>query len=226
MGLFDIFSNDTAEKAAQMRNDGLQAGYGQLSDLYGQGRDALNTNYSQGIQGFQNLAGLGANGAAAYGDASGANGAAGLQKATDNFKNSGQYGAYGFSLDQGLQALNRTHAAAGNLNSGNADTDAMKYASGLAGQQYNSYLQGLSPYLTQQTAASTSAANGIGSLSAGLGNQLNSNLTGQGTAANATQTGIGASNAAAEMNNYNVSKNMWDGIGKAVNIGSSLFGMF
>jgi hypothetical protein len=31
--------------------------------------------------------------------------------------NSGQYG-YGFQLDQGLQALQRTHAAAGNLELG------------------------------------------------------------------------------------------------------------
>jgi hypothetical protein len=97
-------------------------------------------------------------GSNAYGDASGANGVAGLQNAMNTFKNSGQYGAYGFSLDQGLQALDRTHAAAGNLSSGNADTDAMKYATGLAGQTYNSYLSGLSPYLGANSSAVSGAA--------------------------------------------------------------------
>jgi hypothetical protein len=71
----------------------------------------------------------------------------------NTFKNSGQYGAYGFSLDQGLQALDRTHAAAGNLSSGNADTDAMKYATGLAGQTYGNYLVWLCRHILGQTAA-------------------------------------------------------------------------
>jgi hypothetical protein len=65
-----------------------------------------------------------------------------FRSAMDTFKNSGQYGNYGFALDQGLNALNRTHAAAGNLASGNADADSMKYATGLAGQTYNNYLRG------------------------------------------------------------------------------------
>jgi hypothetical protein len=158
--------------------------------------------------------GSSAAGANAYGDASGANGAAGLQKATDNFKNSGQYGAYGFSLDQGLQGLNRTHAAAGNLSSGNADTDAMKYASGLAGQQYNNYLQGLNPYLGQQSGAVAGAANAA----AGLGQGLNQSYQGQGGAANANYTGQGSADAAATMNNYNVGANQLGAIMGVANL--------
>lgn len=208
MGLFDLFSNNTAETAANQRNQGLQAGYDQLSGLYGAGRDELKSGYSNASNAYQSLMGSNNAGAGAYGDASGANGAGGLQRATDNFKNSGQYGAYGFSLDQGLQGLNRTHAAAGNLNSGNADADAMKYASGLAGQQYNNYLQGLQPYLGGQQAATAGYANS----QTGLGNALNTNLTGQGTAANANQTNQGASTAAATMNNYNVGANQWNGL--------------
>ena len=45
MGLFDLFSNDTAEQAAAQRNAGLQAGYNQLSGQYDQARNAINTNY-------------------------------------------------------------------------------------------------------------------------------------------------------------------------------------
>lgn len=208
MGLFDLFSNNAAETAANQRNQGLQAGYEKLSGLYGSGRGALSTGYGNASNAYSTLMGSANAGAGAYGDASGANGAGGLQRATDNFKNSGQYGAYGFSLDQGLQGLNRTHAAAGNLSSGNADTDAMKFASGLAGQQYNNYLQGLSPYLGQQNSATAGYANA----QAGLGGGLNNSFMAQGNAANANDTAQGASSAAATMNNYNVGANQWNGL--------------
>lgn len=219
MGLFDLFSNNTAETAANQRNQGLQAGYDQLSGMYDAGRGALTTNYGKAsdlYSGLINSTGAGAN---AYGDASGANGAAGLQRATDNFKNSGQYGAYGFSLDQGLQALNRTHAAAGNLNSGNADTDSMKFATGLAGQQYGSYLQGLNPYL----GANASAVSGAAGVDTGLGQGLNQSYQGQGAAANANQTAQGASTAAATMNNYNVGSNQFNALTSVGKLAAGLF---
>jgi len=218
MGLFDLFSNDTAEQAAQQRNAGLQQGYDALSGLYGQGRDALTTNYGNASNLYQGLINSTQGGANAYGDASGANGVAGLQRANDTFKNSGQYGAYGFSLDQGLQALSRQHAAAGNLSSGNADTDAMKYATGLAGQTYGSYLAGLQPYL----GANASAVSGAAGVDTGLGQGLNQSYQGQGAAANANYTGQGASNAAATMNEYNVGNNILG----AIKTGASLFGSF
>jgi len=222
MGLFSIFSNDDAEQAARDRNAGLQQGYNALSDLYGQGRTALQQGYDKASSYYAPLVASTTAGANAYGDVSGANGTEGLQRAMDTFKNSGQYGIYGFGLDQGLQALNRTHAAAGNLSSGNADTDTLKYATGLAGQAYNSYLQGLQPYL----GANSNAIAGASNAATGLGTALNQSYQGQGAAANANYTGQGASNAAADMNQYNVSQNMWNGIGKAVNLGASLFGGF
>jgi hypothetical protein len=204
MGLFDLFSNDSAEQAARDRNAGLQQGYDALSSNYGQGRNALTQGYNQASNYYAPLVASTGAGAKAYGDASGANGVAGLQSAMDTFKNSGQYGTYGFALDQGLQALNRTHAAAGNASSGNADADSMKYATGLAGQTYNNYLSGLSPYLGANNSAVTGAAN----TAAGLGTALNQSYQGQGAAANANYTGQGASNAAADMNNYNVGSNI------------------
>lgn len=222
MGLFSIFSNDDAEQAARDRNAGLQQGYNALSDLYGQGRTALTQGYDKASSYYAPLVASTTAGANAYGDASGANGTAGLQRAMDTFKNSGQYGNYGFSLDQGLQALNRTHAAAGNLSSGNADTDTLKYATNLANSTYGSYLSGLQPYL----GANNSAVSGAAGVATGQGNALNQSYQGQGAAANANYTGQGASNAAADMNNYNISQNMWNGIGKAVNLGASLFGGF
>jgi hypothetical protein len=140
----------------------------------------------------------------------------------DDFHNSQQYGNFGFALTNGLQALNRTHAAAGNLASGNADADTLNYATGLANNTYNSYVAGLQPYLSANSNAVAGAANAA----TGQANALNQSYQGQGAAANANYTGQGASNAAADMNNYNISQNLWNGIGKAVNLGASLFGGF
>lgn len=213
MGLFSLFSNDDAEKAADQRNQGLTAGYNQLSGLYDQGRTALNTGATNASNLYNPLVASTGAGATAYGNASGANGTAGLQSAMSDFQNSGQYGNYGFSLGQGLQAISRQHAAAGNLNSGNADTDAANYATGLANQTYSSYLSGLQPYL----GANASAVQGAAGVQTGLGQNLATLDTNQGNAANATQTGIGASNAAATMNNYNVGANQ---LGALLGVGS------
>lgn len=221
-GLFDIFSNDNAEEAARQRNAGLQQGYDALSSAYGQGRDAINTGATTAQGYYAPLLAKYGSGSNAYGDASGANGVEGLKRGTDAFKNSGQYGVYGINLGEGLQALQRTHAAAGNLNSGNADTDTLKYATDQATKAYSSYLSGLQPYLGAESGAAGGAAN----VAMGQGSALNANYQGQGNAANANYTGQGASDAAATMNNYNISKNMWDGIGKAVNTGAALFGAF
>lgn len=219
MGLFDLFSNNTAETAANQRNQGLQAGYDQLSGLYQSGRDQIGQNYGNASNLYSNLLGSNTAGANAYGDASGANGAAGYGRAQQNFQaNPG----YQFQMDQGLQALNRTHAAAGNLNSGNADADALKFGTGLANQSYSGYLAGLQPYLGGQQAATAGAAG----VDTGLGNQLNANLTGQGTAANANQTAQGASSAAATMNNYNVGANQLGALTSGAKLAGNLFGAF
>lgn len=217
MGLFDLFSNSDAEQAASQRNAGLTQGYSQLSNLYGQGANALQTNYGQAASQYAPLVASTGAGATAYGNASGANGTAGLQTAMNDFHNSGQYGNFGFSLTNGLQALDRTHAAAGNLNSGNADADTLNYATGLANNTYNSYVSGLQPYL----GANQSAVSGSAGVSQGLGNGLANLYTNQGNAANATQTGIGASNAAATMNNYNVGQNV---LGAITGIGGLALG--
>ena len=213
MGLFDLFSNNTANRAAGEANQGLQQGYGALQSAYGQGQNALSTNYGNASAAYAPLVASTGAGATAYGNASGANGAAGLKSAMDTFHNSGQYGNYGFSLGQGLQALDRTHAAAGNLNSGNADADTLNYATGLANNTYSSYLSGLQPYL----GANNSAVAGQAGVSQGLGNASAALYAGQGNAANANYTQQGANTAAADMNNYKVGANQLNallGVGK------------
>jgi hypothetical protein len=219
MGLFDLFSNDTAEEAARQRNAGLQKGYDALSTSFGQGRDAITTNYGTATNLYKGLMDSYAPGAQAYGDAVGANGAEGTTRARTNFQADP---GYQFSLDQGLQALQRTHAAAGRLDSGNADIDTLKFATGLADQQYGSYVNRLSPYLS----ASGNATAGAAGVATGQGNALNSSFQGQGTAANANYTGQGASDAAATMNNYNIGANQLNALVSAGKLGASLFGGF
>lgn len=271
MGLFDLFSNDTAEAAARQRNQGLQQGYDALTGSYGQGRDAINSeyglgrealtgNYSAGINSARDAygnagniyAGLGdyfkqqyGGGANAYGDATGANGAEGTARARAAFQADP---GHNFSLDQGLQALQRTHAAAGNLNSGNADTDTLKFAQGLADQSYGSYVSRLAPYLSLAGQGATASAAGQADAYSHLGNTVNSdytqlgnatnasfigqgaglnaNYTGQGTAANTNYTGQGASDAAATMNNYNIGQNQLSALKSGVGLAANLFGGF
>ena len=205
MGLFSIFSNDSAEKAADLANAGARAGYDALSTQYGQGRDALTTNYGNASTLYKGLMDSTGAGAKAYGDASGANGTEGFARAKTNFQTDP---GYGFQMDAGLQALQRQHAAAGNGASGNADTDAIKFATGLADQSYGSYVSRLAPYLS----GNAGAVSGAAGVDTGLGTALNSSFQGQGAAANGMETAIGNNNAGAEMNNYKVGANLWNGI--------------
>jgi len=219
MGLFDLFSNDTAEQAAAQRNAGLQKGYDALSGLYDQGRQAITTNYGTAGGFYKNLLDSYSGGTQAYGDATGANGPTGFARAKTNFQTDP---GYGFQMDQGLQALQRTHAAAGNINSGNADADTLKFSQGLADQSYGSYVQRLLPYFSGMQTATAGAAG----VATGQGNALNTSFQGQGGAANATYTGQGASDAAATMNNYNVGANQFNALMAGGKLAGSLFGAF
>jgi hypothetical protein len=162
-------------------------------------------------------------GATAYGNASGANGAAGLQTAMNDFHNSGQYGNFGFALTNGLQALDRTHAAAGNLSSGNADADTLNYATGLANNTYNSYVSGLQPYL----GANANAVSGAAGVATGQGNALAGLDTTQAGLGYQTQAGIGNATAAGDMADQQASGNLWGALlngGKAIAGSGGLYG--
>lgn len=222
-----MFSNDTAEQAAAQRNAGLQAGYGELSNNYGLGRDTLQTGYSTAGNLYAGLgntySSLYGGGASAYGDATGANGSAGFDRAQSNFRSDP---GYGFQMDQGLQALQRTHAAAGNLASGNADADTLKFSQGLADQSYGNYVSRLAPYLQLAGSGAQVATAGQAAAATGAGTSLNANLMAQGNAGNANFTGQGASDAAATMNNYNVGANQLSALVAGGKLAAGLFGGF
>ena len=107
----------------------LDKGYGAANGYLGQAGDLYAGMTGQGQQGLDkyNALTLG----------SGAD----IQKALEGS------GGYQFNLGQGLQALQRTRAAQGMLNSGNTDTDTMSFASGLASNTLGQERQALMPYL-------------------------------------------------------------------------------
>lgn len=50
MGIFDVFSNSDANNAAAAQTGAIEQGVSQLNNYYGQGSNALTTNYMQGLQ--------------------------------------------------------------------------------------------------------------------------------------------------------------------------------
>jgi hypothetical protein len=215
MGFFqDVFGNAGAEDAANAKIAGLNAGYNQASDLFGQGRNALSTNYASALQPYTDVYNSSTAGANAYGDATGANGTAGQARAKANFQTDP---GYQFQFDQGLQAIDRGAASRGMNTSGNLLTAEQNYGTGLANQSYGQYVSRLQPYLGQQT----SAAGGIAAVDTGLGNSLNTSYGNQGNLAYNTQTGIGNANAAQDLSRAATNTSIFNG---AIDLGSKLLG--
>lgn len=79
MGLFDLFSNDTAEDAARQRAQGLTSGYNAAAPLYAQGTQAAQGYTTQGLAGAREAqaGGLGNAAGFGYGGLAGANSAIG-----------------------------------------------------------------------------------------------------------------------------------------------------
>jgi hypothetical protein len=187
----------------------LDQGYGAAGGQLAQGYDAAGNAINTGASGAQNyltqgagnaagaltagggayaplsaLAGQYGKGANLYADAVGVNGAAGNANATSAF----QAGpGYQFALDQGLNSINRAANARGMANSGNTDTDALKYGTGLANQTYQQWLGNLAPYNQMQLQATQGAAAGnqgnnqaLAGIYSGLGQQQAGVATGQG----------------------------------------------
>jgi hypothetical protein len=160
---------------------------------------------------FQNLYG---GGASAYGDASGANGPEGQARARAAFQADP---GYGFQMDQGLQALQRTHAAAGNLASGNADADTLRFSQGLADQSYGNYVSRLQPYLGMAGQGQLAATQGQAGALQNLGTTLHTSYGTQGLGLNQNYTGQGGLTNAAYQGQGNALNANYAGLGGAAN---------
>jgi hypothetical protein len=146
----------------QARTD-LQAGAAGATGLLGQ----AGAVYDPLVQG----------GGAAFGrllDATGANGADGSARAADAFRAAP---GYEYARDEALGAVQRAAGARGDLAGGNATTDLLKTATGLADQSYQQYVNNLSGL---QGAYTTGLAGQAGALTgqAGVAGNLGSALAG------------------------------------------------
>ena len=221
MGIFDIFSTQPAQNAAQAQIGGLNAGYNVASGDINQAIQALQGNYgnaagsyTSALQPFLQNFGQAQQGTTQLGNALGLNGgAAGAGAAAAAYASNP---AYQFQLQQGDQNVLRNAAQTGTTASGATLNALQQQGQGLANSTYQQYVQNLQPYL----GASQNAASGIGGTYAGLaGTQtgLGNATAGQyGNLANlgfATQTGIGNANANADLSAYNASSNILGALG-------------
>jgi|GEM_PF-1311389 len=113
---------------------------------------------------------------------------------------------YQFQLSEGLKALERANAASGRIGSGGYDKAVMRYAEGLANQEYDDFLnrwyQSLAPYqsLAGLTPTQTGATNALQTSTAGQASALqglgNVYQTGYNQLANAQAGGVGGAGQA------------------------------
>ncbi|AMB47843.1 hypothetical protein [Methylobacterium sp. AMS5] len=158
-----IFSGKAGRQAAIWGAQQLQQGETEAKDALDQGLGFAKDQYGKAAGLFENLAGDYAGGSKLYQDATGANGTDAATAARSAFTASP---GYTFNMDQGMQALSRARAVNGTVASGNMDTDAMKFASGLAAQDWNNWLANLANLDTKRYGA----VSGQAGAETGLGN--------------------------------------------------------
>lgn len=154
-----------ATKDAAVWNQGVISGYdAQGNAIIDQGSAAAGGYLNQVSDLYKPIAGA----TSMYADANGLNGAAGNERATGAFQTAP---GYEFQRDQGLQALDRRSSAAGRFQSGNADIDAMQFATGLADQSYGSWLDRLNGMSNTALSGQTGALNNLANLATGTASQ-------------------------------------------------------
>lgn len=213
--LNDLFGG--ANQAAADQTQGILQGLTAAGGNINQGNQQLTSNYTAGLQPFQQNYAQSQAGTQQMGNLLGLNGQAGSQNAQAALAT---MPGYQFQLGQGNNAINAAAAAGGTLNSGNQAMALQKYGQGLAGQNYGQYVSQLSPYMTE----AQNSASGIGSMYGNLGNQLNAN---QNTLANLNMnafTGIGNANASAALANQKMDMGLLGGLGSFLTSPSSSFG--
>lgn len=218
MGLFDIFSGDSARDAAAQKEAAIRQGYSDFASMFGQGRDALTSNAGTAAGYYQPIYDTALHGYDAYADALGLNGAEGAARARSAYFDSPGYNA---QLQVGLDAIDRGAAARGTLSSGGTLAAEQKYGNDLASQSWSNYLNALGGFGGQALGASS----GLSNIYSGLGSGLDQSYRAQGQGAYNAALGIGDAQAEGAMADYKASQNMWDSIFKAANIATRLYGI-
>jgi hypothetical protein len=200
-GLFDIFTGQSAADAAGAQIQGITAGKTAADTSLGQGRDALTTNYTAGLQPFLQNYATANKGVGGLTDALGLTGDPSQVQARF-----AQTPGYQFQLQQGDENVLRNSARTGQVNSGATNLDLQKQGQGLANQTYQQYVQNLQPFL----GAANTAASGIGNISTGLGNALNQNYGSEANLGYTAATGVGNANANADLAKGKGVANLWN----------------
>lgn len=219
MGLFtDLFSTKPAQDAANAQIAGLNtANTNSSADLTaGQaGADAL---YGQAQGAYAPLVASTTQGSQAYADATGVNGADGLARARATYQADPGYNG---GLTTGIDQVNRTAAARGDLGGGNTSADEIKFASDYDNQKYGNYVSSLSPYLGANSSAVAGQAGVYGTQAAadlGVAGQKATNDYNTGA-------GIGQANAQAALAPYSASSNFWSALTGAAGLGLKASGI-
>ncbi len=140
MGIFDIFSGSAGKQAGADQIAGIQKGKDEATAAFGQGRDALTTDYAKGLQEWDPVTKTANQGESAYADAMGLNGPEGSARAQAAFRTDP---SYQFKLTQGLAAAKAQAAKNGTSMSGGQLIDLNNYAQGTADQGWNNYIRRL-----------------------------------------------------------------------------------
>ncbi len=205
MGLFDIFTNDTAQQAAQQQIQGLGQGYGLASGNINQGIGALKTNYSAALQPFLQNYGTAQGGVQQLGNVLGLNGPAGSDTALKTLQATP---GYQFQLQQGDNAINAQAAATGQNASGNQALALSNYNQGLAGTTYQNYVNNLMPFM----GLAQNSASGIAGVNTGLGNATANQYNSLANLGWQYGTGVGNANANATLAQNQANQNQWNAL--------------
>ena len=212
MGIFDIFTNNNAQNAANAQIAGITKGQDTATQYINQGNDALTTNYTAALQPFVKNYDFGSQGVNQLATLLGLSG--------DPTKITAQLAAtpgYQFQLNQGNENILRNAARTGSTNSGGTNIDLTNYGQGLAGTTYNNLVSQLQPFLGYSTAG----ASGIGNIYTGLGTALNSNYGSLANLGWQANTGVGNATANADLANNNASANFWNLLQNFTKLGTS-----
>ena len=160
--LFGAGDTGKATKKAAEENIQVLGDYRDTaSGLYDTGFDTANERIGEARGLYSGMSKRGLAGLDSYFDALGLNGAEGNARAVDQFQTAP---GYDFRMEQGLQALDRRAAGRGMLASGNTNLDTIRFAQGLADQEYNSYLDRLSGLGSLYQQGVSGEANALGNL--------------------------------------------------------------
>lgn len=216
--IFDLFSNNNAQDAANSQIGGIGAGLTQATGAINNGLNTATNSYMQGLQPFKQNSAAANQGVTALGNLLGLNGAAGNASATQQLQNTP---GYQFALDQGMQNAMRNKASTGQLASGATDVALQQVGQGTAlNSAYAPYLQALQQYLPY----STQNAQGQGALYSGLAGTQSATGNTLGSLDYGAATSRGNAQANADLANNAAAANQFGALKSVTSLGSQLLG--